>query len=411
MNKIKKINKFLFSGIIIIFMVYIIKYPGSSADIVFKGLDLCYFVIIPVIFPFLMFSKVFINSSAFVFMGKILNKPARFLFGVSGEYANAFFIGGILGFPIGAKTVREIYFANNKNKNKCDINKNEAERTLAFCNNCSISFAVSAVGISVFGSFKTGFYLFCIQLIAAVFTGIIIKFMFKSKSAEANFAVGPMDKSTAKNKINLTEIISESVSGILNICGTVLFFFIVTNVMFEYLKLTPFLTDMLNPEKHGIFAGLSKIIISGTFEISSGIYSLVNFNIPVCYKLLLASIILSWAGISVHFQIMYILKDTDLSFKPYFTGKIIHGIISVLITIITFGWFKIINLTEISETFAGDFPYYAYPNFLNEVETYKAMLIFNCIISLAACLVVIISAIIFYLFEKSSKKRKKYGVI
>ena len=336
MNNIKKINKFLFSVIIIMFMVYIIKYPQSSTDIVLRGLNLCYLVIIPVIFPFLAFSKMIINSPVFAFLGKILNKPAKFLFGVSGEYANAVFIGSILGFPIGAKTVREVYLLNKNEKNK-----NEAERTLAFCNNCSISFAISVAGISVFGSFKVGIYLFCVQLISAVITGIIIKFIFKAKThPKSPLLKGGVDNADGglqkKSNTNLAETISESVSGILNICGTVLFFFIVSNVLFEFLKSAPFLTDLLNPDKHGNFPGIIKTTISGVFEISSGIYALANLNISVIYKLILASVILSWTGISVHFQIMYILKDIDLSLKPYFTGKIIHAIISVLITFLAF---------------------------------------------------------------------------
>ena len=417
MFNIKKINNFLFSAAVIAFMFYIIKYPQSSTDIVLKGLNLCYLVIIPVIFPFLVFSRMFINSSVFGFLGQILNKPARFLFGVSGEYVNAFFIGGILGFPIGAKTVKEVYLINK--------NKDEAERTLAFCNNCSISFAISAAGIAVFGSFKAGFYLFIIQLISAIITGIIIKFIFGGKNVGRDALGTPCKKfipaqirgvpraSHPTNniykppEINFTEIISESVSGILNICGTVLFFFIVTNVLFEYLKSAPFLTDLLNPEKHEIFSGLTKTLISGIFEISSGIYSLVNFNIPVYYKIILASVILSWTGISVHFQIMYILKDIGLSLKPYFTGKIIHGIISVLITMLAFNLLKITDLTKISETFAGDFRYYGYPPVLDNFDAYTAGIILTGIISLIMSISVIIAVIIFYLFEKSSKNRKK----
>ena len=326
-----KINKILFSVFIFAFMFYIIKYPQSSSDIVLKGLNLCYLVIIPVIFPFLAFSKLFINSSFFKFLGKMFNEPAKFLFGISGEYANALLIGGIAGFPMGAKTVKDIYLRENSK------NTNEAERTLAFCNNCSISFVVSAAGIAVFNSVKIGFYLFFIQLISAIITGMIIKFIFverkppSSPRAAAHFQKGAFSENflrTGKSELNITEMISESVTNILNICGTVLFFYIVASILFEYLNFLPFFKDSVNSK-------FIKILISGIFEISSGIYSLVNFNVPEYYKLILSSIILSWSGVSVHFQIMYIIKDLKISLKPYFTGKIIHVIISVLTTVLT----------------------------------------------------------------------------
>jgi len=357
MNNIKKINKFLFSVFVIAFMLYIIKYPQSSSDIVLKGLNICYIVIIPVIFPFLAFSKLFINSSFFKILSRIFDKPSQILFGISGEYANALLIGGIAGFPMGAKTVKEIYLRNNHKY------KNEAERTLAFCNNCSVSFAVSAAGMLVFNNIKIGFYLFFIQLISAVITGTIIKIIFydKNKNIGAPFAAPVyMNKKIEIEKSSVAEMISESVTGILNICGTVLFFYIVANILFEYLNFLPVLTDPINRQ-------FIKTIVSGIFEISSGINSLVNLNISEYYKIILASIILSWTGISVHFQIIHIIKDLKISLKPYFTGKIIHGIISLVISVIAFK---------------------------------------TIIILFAAVLIFIAGVFVFYLFEKSLKNRK-----
>jgi sporulation integral membrane protein YlbJ len=355
----KKINKFSFSIFVVAFMFYIIKYPQSSSDIVLKGLNICYFVIIPVIFPFLAFSKLFINSSFFGFLGKIFNKPSKFLFGISGEYANALLIGGIAGFPMGAKTVKEIYLRGKSE------NKNEAERTLAFCNNCSVSFAVSAAGIIVFNSVKIGFYLFFIQLISAIITGIIIKFIFVDKNVGTTAPGRPQNHviQTNTEKLNIAEMISESVTGILNICGTVLFFYIIANILVEYLNFLPFFSVPTNSQ-------FVKTFISGIFEISSGIYSLVNLNIPEYNKIILSSIILSWSGISVHFQIMHIIKDIKLSLKPYFTGKIIHVIISIVITVFMF---KIVKIS---------------------------------IILLLLVLTAITGIIVFYLFEKNSKNRK-----
>jgi len=360
-KKIKSIKNMLFSLAVLAFILYIIKYPEESADIVLRGLQLCYLVIIPVIFPFLAFSKLLMQSSFFKFLGRLLHKPAEFLFGVSGMYANALLIGGIIGFPMGAKTVRDTYInskysslsdftantANTGNKEKNHNNhnnhknhKNQAERTLAFCNNCSISFVVSAVGIAVFNSAAIGFLLFFIQITAAFITGVIVRFIFldkkenkEDKENTANIkSVKSQQSPRNENAASLTETISEAVNGILNICGIVLFFFILIHITVEYLKMT------------GLFnsAGLdyAKTIVSGIFEVSSGVYSLVNFDADIIYKLLLSSVILGWSGISVHFQIIYILKDTDLSLKPYFTGKIIHVIICIAATILTFTTFR-----------------------------------------------------------------------
>ena len=424
----KKIKNFLFSIFVMIFIIYIIKYPKSSSEIVINGLKLCYLVIIPVIFPFLIFSKMLAHSSFFKFLGLILAKPAEFLFGISGLYANAFIIGSIAGFPMGAKTVRDIYM-----QDKSPDSQNQAERTLAFCNNCSISFVVSAAGLAVFNSVTIGFILFFIQIIAAVFTGIIIKFIFGGKSSLKKTSI--LNKINKQNKtaaadttgiLDISEIISESVTGILNICGIVLFFFILINISMNYLEML----NLFNLD----FISYVKIAVSGFFEVSSGIYSIaaasasnlnasvnVNFADNIFYKLILSSVILGWSGISVHFQIIYILKNIDLSLKPYFTGKIIHVIISVVITIITFNLPQINNLTQTySALYSYQYYQYYQPNYppafygadsynynnYDYYSYYMNSLIVTGIVFAIVLMSVLIAMFIFYLHEKIRKQRK-----
>ena len=343
-----------------------------------RGLNLCYLVIIPVIFPFLAFSKMFIDSYIFKVCGRLLNKPAKFLFSVSGDYANAFFIGAAAGFPVGAKTVSEVYLANKNNKSHA-VNKNEAERTLAFCNNCSVSFAVSAVGIAVFGSFKTGLALFFIQLFAAIITGIIIRFIFKPEREVFAFSESGKrggSNYTPREESDFAEILSDSVNAILNVCGTVLFFFIAADITLEYLKFLPFFSS-----------DFFKILIPGIFEISSGINSLVNSDVSAYYKLIFASIILSWSGISVHFQIMSAIKikekNVGFSLKPYFTGKIIHAIISIGATLsaVKFapGLIDLVKINEIAASTAGS----PVLNKLAGLGAYTGALALTFIVSLA----------------------------
>lgn len=310
-----------------------------------------------------------------------MNKPARLLFNLSGEYANAFLIGALVGFPSGAKAVGEIYQLDKSEKNK-----NQAERALAFCNNCSVSFVVSAAGMAVFNSVRVGFILFFIQLAAAILTGIITRFIFKLREDDAKDAAPPAVK-RKKDTASLTEIISEAVTGILNICGTVLFFYIMINVSVDILKMID--ADFLNP------------VISGIFEVSSGIYSLADLNINVYHKLLFCAAVLGWSGFSVHLQIIYILKDLKLSLRPYFTGKIIHVIIYIILTALIF---KVPEMTELC--FAGNY----YPVFFNAPDNFQAyigMMIVSAVVTLTAILVISAALLIFYMLEKKKIKNKK----
>ena len=334
-KKRSSVKDIFIAAFVVIFMAYIIIYPEKSVDFVIKALNLCYLIIIPAIFPFLIISQMFFSSPLFDLLGRLLNKPAKFLFDIQGEYINAFLLGSIAGFPLGAKSVVKIYAANPHTKN-------EAERTLAFCNNCSAPFVITVVGIAVFGRAAIGGLLFCLQLISALLTGIIIRVLFKNRTD----ITAKSQRSGAENKADLTSIVSDAVNGILNICGIIIFFYITINISLEIFSSLPFIAD-----NQALVNGL-KIAVSGILELSSGIYSLVHINLPAAQKLMIASAILAWSGISVHCQIIYVLKDIGLSLKPYFTGKIIHVIISVVLTKILFSFDDISVMCQSAYSFS-----------------------------------------------------------
>ena len=336
-QKRSSVKDIFIAAFVVIFMAYIIIYPEKSVDFVIKALNLCYLIIIPAIFPFLIISQMFFSSPLFDLLGRLLNKPAKFLFDIQGEYINAFLLGSIAGFPLGAKSVVKIYAANPHTKN-------QAERTLAFCNNCSAPFVITAAGVAVFGSAAIGGFLFCLQLISALLTGIIIRLLFKNRTDIT--AKSQRKRSGDENNADLTSIVSDAVNGILNICGIIIFFYMTINISLEIFNALLFIAD-----NRALVDGV-KIAVSGILELSSGIYSLVHINLPAAQKLMIASAILAWSGISVHCQIIYVLKDIDLSLKPYFTGKIIHVIISVVLAKILFGFDDISVMCQSAYSFS-----------------------------------------------------------
>jgi len=319
------------------------------------------------------------KSALFKFIGRLLNKPAGLLFNLSGEYANAFLIGALVGYPSGAKAVREIYLLD-----KSEQNKNQAERALAFCNNCSVSFVISAAGVAVFNSVRIGFILCFIQVAAAVLTGVITRFIFKPANLIAD--ITPCANNPARRSSeSITEIISEAVTGILNICGTVLFFYIMINITGDILKALGM--DFLS------------YAVAGIFEVSSGVYALAGLNINMYHKLLICAAVLGWSGFSVHFQIIYILKDLKLSLRPYFTGKIIHGIIYIIITAVVF------KMPEAAVPgFAGEY----YPVFFHAPDNFQAYiagLIVSAVITGAVLVIISAALLAFYIIERKNKKK------
>lgn len=67
--------------------------------------------------------------------------------------------------------------------------------------------------------------------------------------------------------------------------------------------------------------------VTGTLKISA-------LNEAIGKKLILTSFIVGFAGLSVHAQVMAVISKYNLSLKPYIFGKLLHGIIAALYTML-----------------------------------------------------------------------------
>ena len=137
-------------------MVLLLWRSAVAAEAVRRGLTLCARSVIPALFPYFVVSGLFISLGFADGVGRRLEPLTRRLFGVGGAGASAFFLGLLGGYPVGGRTVGQLYRAGR-------LSKNEAERLLAFCNNAGPSFILGVVGDlplsrpCLFGSFGGNF--------------------------------------------------------------------------------------------------------------------------------------------------------------------------------------------------------------------------------------------------------------
>ncbi len=148
----------------------------------------------------------------------------------------------------------------------------------------------------------------------------------------------------------MAEAINKSISTLLLICGYIVFF----AVLNEVISLT-LLKNLSNPLVVGILNGL--------LEITSGIKKLsIIDSLELNTLLPLVAFILGFGGFSVHMQVASILSETNLSMKPYLLGKLIQGIFASLYTFLILKYTNFLNLETVTA-----FSYYtSTPIILNE---------------------------------------------
>ena len=149
------------------------------------------------------------------------------------------------------------------------------------------------------------------------------------------------------------ECIKNSIFTILTIGGFIIFFSVLINIM-----ITSGIIGMACAAvsgflgKFGLGPKTIEGLLCGIFEITTGA-NLINLApTDLKIKLCCASLIIGWAGFSVHTQVMSIISNSDIRVKPYIIGKAMQGMISAGYTYIGYTLFNKMLMAE-SPVFAN----------------------------------------------------------
>lgn len=284
------------------------------------------------------------HTNIVYFLGKLLNNIMRPLFNVSGEGGFAFIMGIISGYPVGAKIA-----CNFRENNICS--KEECERLLSFTNNSGPLFIIGTVGISMFGSSTIGLLLFITHLIACITVGVIFRFWHckSSNSSVLKFSTNKMKQNSNVSFSNLGEVLADSIksatSTVMMIGGFVVIFSSIISILnssgiinYLHVLLTPTFNLLhINPD-------FINALLTGFLEITNGINNISHIAIKkISINIIFTAFLLGFGGISILLQVLSITSKTDLSIKPYFYGKILHGIIAAFYTSIAINIFPFLN--------------------------------------------------------------------
>ncbi len=292
-------------------LLLIFKNPDIAITHMSSALRLCARTLIPSLFPFMVLSELMVSGNAVSLIAPLLRRPAKALFGISGEGGAAVLLGLVCGFPIGAKTAAALY-------KKGSIGKRELTHILTFSNNPSSAFLISAVGASMFDDRPFGVLLFAISTLTALIVGFVGKFINRPHTDSAPVSVKGYGEKPPRAVDIFTGAVTSSALSMLSICAFVVFFSTLVGVL-EYTVNASALPEAVSA------------LWFGFFELTSGVWK--ASSVPTLGPYLAAAAV-GWSGLSVHFQIMSICRGCDISFKPYLLSKLASAILNVLLLIL-----------------------------------------------------------------------------
>ena len=298
---VKKILYTLF----FLFLTYcILTHSQLSLYYALSGLELWYGKMIPALLPFMIISGIMIRLRLTEGFSSFLYPIIYPLFRVSKNVCYAIIMGFLCGFPMGAKTVADLYLRGM-------ISKREAEFLLSFCNNIGpvyfLSFALPLLHRKLTIPYLFGMYgvplLYGMFLRYSAFRDLSINTCTKQLSHNRLIACSQNNKENLLNEID--DAINASIQSILSLGGYM--------ILFNLLNLIPH-----------VLRGNPSVLLAPVFEITGGL-NMLKQRLPL-YTLIL----LPFGGFSCIAQTYSCIKNTDLSIKTYISHKLLLTLFTIL---------------------------------------------------------------------------------
>lgn len=311
----------------------IIAFPQEVLKASQRGLDVWANVVFPSLLPFFIIAELLIAFGVVHFIGVFFEPVMRPLFNVPGVGGFVWTMGMASGYPSGAK-----FTARLRQENQ--LSKAEAERLVSFTNASNPLFIIGAVSIGFFHDQQLGVLLAITHYTSNFFVGICMRFYkyhernhYSLQHFSITKAFTQLHHARLKDKRTLGKVLGDSVihsiQTLLIIGGFIILFSVLTEILRE-VHIAQFLSGgiAIILSWFHIPAEMASPLFSGMFEITIGANEVSNTNTSTLIKAILVSVILAFNGFSVQAQVASILAETDISFTPYFLGRLLHGLIA-----------------------------------------------------------------------------------
>jgi len=281
-------------GLLIWFLADAAHLRAAAAE----ALVLCAKSVIPALFPFLAVSGLLVTLGFGQWASPLFSGLMTPLFHLPGMAGSALLLGLVGGYPIGAQTAARLYQAGA-------LTKEETHRLLTFCNNSNPVFLINVLGSGIFGSTRTGVWLWLIHVLSALLAGVLLQGRQPPPSRRRQRMPSTSPPSFASAFVSS---VKNAAAGMLSVCAFVVLFYVLAS---------PFKA----------LGGWLSALLVGMMEL----FSLTPLLTADRFGFILAAAASGWGGLSVLAQTAAVLDGTDLSLRPCFLGKLTQGILSGLL--------------------------------------------------------------------------------
>ena len=305
MKKQDTLYQLLFTALSLYLIFLMLRYPALSLEYASTGLTLWFTKMVPTLLPFMILSGIMIRMNLTERFVGLLHPLLHRIYGTSRNGSYTIIMGFLCGFPMGARIVGELYEQHK-------LSREESALLLSFCNNIGpiyfLSYVIPTLGIDNPG--RPFLLMYGIPLLYGFLLMRIRPWMTRKVSSCENHPEARSLQARQPGSCSLLAAIDASVlSGLIGIArlGGYMVFFNLLNIVFQPFQHVN--TNILN-------------IYRCLLEITSGIDCSgrsINFAILI---------LLPFGGFSCIAQTYSMIRQTDLSLRPYLYHKAVQTAIT-----------------------------------------------------------------------------------
>lgn len=303
--------KYLIAFILILVFLFLVIFPSAAVSSARSGLLLWFKVILPTLLPFMIISKLLIETNSVYGFSFLFSAPCKKILSLSNSGTFVILTGFLCGYPMGAKLTSDLYLHHQ-------LSRNEALYLLSFCNNLSPMFISSYLTLTCLDAPKLLPLLILIIYGVPLLFALLLQPFYRKQSQEETSPIIELPATVRPLPFEaIDNSIMDSFTQITKLGGYIILFSILSGMFLSF------------PLPVNILA-----LITGTTEITTGLNYIAIQNFPLSLRLLLCIPICVFGGLSGLMQTYSMIKDTDLTFSPYIKAKLIQSAMALLFTIL-----------------------------------------------------------------------------
>ena len=295
----KTIKLILFS--IIIFIILYNSYEIMES--IRFSFSLCINNLFPSLIPFMLLSNILINYDFINDLSDMLKTITTKFFKVNKKCSFAFVMSMISGAPSNAKYLKDL--KDNNLIDDIDIGK-----CLNFCHFTNPIFIIGTIGYTFLNNKKLGLIILISHFTSSFIIGVLNKKRKDIKKTNIN---------VTNNKNNFITILKNSIN------STIDTLFLILGIITTCIIITTIINNILNINDNYKF-------LFGLLEITQGLKYLSLSNLDINIITIISSFFISFGGFCIHAQVFSILNNKKIRYIPYLMSRLIHGILSSIIT-------------------------------------------------------------------------------